>query len=74
MAARHFEVALELDARIGAELWLAHTRHDYARLLLRQGDTGRAHVLLDQALAGGDRPRSVALAERARPLRPALSR
>ena len=68
-AARHYELALEADARIGAELWLAHTRVDYARLLVRQGETGRARALLDQALETAGRLGLVALAERAHPLR-----
>ena len=33
LAARHFEAALTLDRRMGATLWLAHTRYEYARML-----------------------------------------
>ena len=33
LAAKHFEAALDLDGRMGAPLWLAHTRCDYAELL-----------------------------------------
>ena len=49
----HFEHALALNARMGARPWLAHTRHDYARMLLARGeaaDRERAQDLLDQAL------------------------
>jgi DNA-binding SARP family transcriptional activator len=51
-AERHFEVALATDARSGALPWLAHTEHDYARMLHARdgrGDRERAHALLDQA-------------------------
>jgi hypothetical protein len=33
-AAAHFEYALELDARMGARPWLAHSQYDCARMLL----------------------------------------
>jgi DNA-binding SARP family transcriptional activator len=52
-AERHFEVALATEARSGARPWLAHTEHDYARMLHARdgrGDRERAHALLDQAL------------------------
>jgi len=53
-AVHHFEHALELNARMGARPWLAHTQHDYGELLLergRPGDRARAHELLEAALA-----------------------
>ena len=53
-AARHFEDALAMNARIGSPLWVAHTRHDYAQTLLRRDDPGdREHALrlLEAALA-----------------------
>jgi len=31
--------------------WLAHTQHDYARMLLARGDDLRGRELLEQALA-----------------------
>jgi DNA-binding CsgD family transcriptional regulator/tetratricopeptide (TPR) repeat protein len=52
VAARHFAVALELNERMGTPVWLAHTRYQYARMLLarnRQGDERRACELLAQA-------------------------
>jgi DNA-binding SARP family transcriptional activator len=52
-AARHFEEALEMNARMGARPWLAHTKHDYARMLLSRdapGDRERATLLLSEAL------------------------
>jgi DNA-binding SARP family transcriptional activator len=53
-AARHFEDAVVMSERIGAQPWLAHTQHDYADTLLRRrqpGDAEKAHSLLDDARA-----------------------
>ena len=53
-AARHFEDALAMNARMGARPWLAHTQEDYARMLLDRdaaGDRERAQLLLSEALA-----------------------
>ncbi len=53
-AAAHFEAALELNDRMGARPWLAHTQHDYGRMLLRRdapGDRDRAQELLASAKA-----------------------
>ena len=53
-AAGQFEDALEMNARMGARPWLAHTQTDYSRMLLARGepdDRERAHALLDTALA-----------------------
>jgi DNA-binding CsgD family transcriptional regulator/tetratricopeptide (TPR) repeat protein len=33
----HFEAALELNRRMGARTWLAHTAYEYGRLLLARG-------------------------------------
>jgi tetratricopeptide (TPR) repeat protein len=52
-AARHFESALEMNARMGARPWLAHTQRDYARMLVARsapGDRQRAQLLLSEAL------------------------
>lgn len=52
-AARHFEDALAANERMGARPWLAHTQHDYARMLHARdgrGDRERAQELLDRAL------------------------
>jgi tetratricopeptide (TPR) repeat protein len=49
----HFEDALAINERMGARPWLAHTREDYARLLLERGsqdDRERGNVLLTSAL------------------------
>jgi DNA-binding SARP family transcriptional activator/tetratricopeptide (TPR) repeat protein len=53
-AEQHFENALALNAEMDARPWLAHTQHDYARMLLARdgpGDRERAQEFLDAALA-----------------------
>lgn len=53
-AEAHFEAALAFDQRSGGRAWLAHSRHEYAALLVerkRPGDAERARALLDAALA-----------------------
>ncbi|MCA1569078.1 MAG: AAA family ATPase [Chloroflexi bacterium] len=72
VAARHFEDALEMNTRIRSPLWVAHTRHDYARMLLARGDSAdrvRASGLLDEALETAEELRLKALAGRARTLK-----
>ena len=53
LAARHLEVALEVNGRMGARTWLAHTNYVYGQLL-RGSDPDRAGELLGTAggLAG----------------------
>jgi DNA-binding SARP family transcriptional activator len=51
-AVRHFEQALDMNARMGSRPCAAHTQHDHARMLARRGgrgDTGRARELLTAA-------------------------
>jgi tetratricopeptide (TPR) repeat protein len=53
-AARHFEDALAMNARMGARTWLAHTQEQYATMLLARRDSGdrdKAAALLEAALA-----------------------
>jgi tetratricopeptide (TPR) repeat protein len=72
-AARHFEHALEFNARIKSPLWVAHTQHDYARTLLQRdhpGDRENALTLLGTALATADQLGLTALADRAQRLKP----
>jgi tetratricopeptide (TPR) repeat protein len=50
----HFQAALEINERMGAHPWVAHTEHDYARMLLArgaEGDETKAVELLGAALA-----------------------
>jgi tetratricopeptide (TPR) repeat protein len=52
-AERHFVHALELNTRMDAAPWLAHTRYQYARMLKRRGmdeDSARVDELLKQSL------------------------
>jgi class 3 adenylate cyclase/tetratricopeptide (TPR) repeat protein len=57
-AEAHFEAALDMDERLRAWPWLAHTKHEFA-LMLRQrsrsGDQERADALLAAALASAER-------------------
>jgi tetratricopeptide (TPR) repeat protein len=51
-AEAHFEHALEMNARIGARPWLAHTKAEYALLLRRRGGKGvseHAEALANEA-------------------------
>ncbi|MGH7821805.1 MAG: hypothetical protein ACREQ9_18740, partial [Candidatus Binatia bacterium] len=53
-AARHFETALAMNARMGARPFFARTQFEYARMLLasgRAGDPEKARVLLEEARA-----------------------
>lgn len=54
----HFERALGLEEKMKAWPWLAHTRHEYAAMLLARGrpqDRVRAEELRDMSLAAADR-------------------
>jgi DNA-binding CsgD family transcriptional regulator/tetratricopeptide (TPR) repeat protein len=53
LAEEHFERAMELNRRIGARTWLAHTAYEYARLLLARGsgERDRGQALLGEAAA-----------------------
>lgn len=56
-AERHFEDALELNRRMGARTWLAHTGYEYARMLLEAPSASgreRASGLLLEAATLGD--------------------
>jgi DNA-binding CsgD family transcriptional regulator len=50
-AEEHFERAIELNRRMEATAWLAHTNYEYARMLLssRRDDGGRTTALLADA-------------------------
>lgn len=53
-AVDHFEAAIGIHGRLGADPLLARTRYEYARMLLRRGqaaDWGHARELLDRAAA-----------------------
>jgi hypothetical protein len=53
VASDHFEDALEMNRRMGASPWVAHTEFDYARMLVARGGAGDrqgASVLLRLSL------------------------
>jgi DNA-binding CsgD family transcriptional regulator len=56
-AQEHFERAMELNRRMGAVTWLAHTAYQYACLLLGRGPGERDHAgaLLGEAAALAER-------------------
>ena len=69
-AEEHFERGMELNRRMGADTWLAHTAYEYARLLLRRpgGDRSRAEALLGEAAGLAERIGMPALLGRVRAL------
>jgi DNA-binding CsgD family transcriptional regulator/tetratricopeptide (TPR) repeat protein len=56
-ARAHFEGAMELNRRMGASTWLAHTAYEYARFLVSRGrgDRDRAEALLGEAATLAER-------------------
>ena len=53
-AERHFEDAIRTNAQLGDQPWLAHTRAQYAAVLIdrdAQGDRDKAFRLLTEAIA-----------------------
>jgi DNA-binding SARP family transcriptional activator len=51
-AETHYQQAIAMNTDMGARPWLAHTQHDYARMLLHRsaaGDREQAHQLLPAA-------------------------
>jgi len=58
VAEEHFEAALEIDERLHAWPWLAHTKHEFALTLTARGrlaDRGRAEALFAAAAASAER-------------------
>jgi DNA-binding CsgD family transcriptional regulator len=68
----HFEGALELNRRMGAPTWIAHTAYEYARFLrpLGSAERDRAEALLAEASALADRIGMPALRGKIAALRP----
>jgi DNA-binding CsgD family transcriptional regulator/tetratricopeptide (TPR) repeat protein len=73
-ARAHFDGALELNRRMGAQTWIAHTAYEYARFLLSADSRGhdRADALLAEASALADRIGMPTLRRRIAALRPSL--
>jgi tetratricopeptide (TPR) repeat protein len=70
-AAQHFEHALKMNARIRAPIWIAHTQHDYASMLLLRnhlGDRDKALDLLERTVSAAEQLGLKALADKTRPL------
>ena len=69
-AEEHFERGLELNRRMGATTWVAHTAYEYARFLLTRGHRRRhqADALLDEAATLAERIGMPALLARVRSL------
>ena len=65
-AEEHFERAMELNRRMGAVTWLAHTAYEYARLLLARG-RGERDARRGAARRGGGARRADRHAGAARP-------
>jgi tetratricopeptide (TPR) repeat protein len=71
-AARHFEHALKMNAKIKTPLWIAYTQHDYAHMLLlrnQSGDHDKALLLLEHVLATAEQLGLKALTEKTRSLK-----
>jgi tetratricopeptide (TPR) repeat protein len=51
-AKRHFETALDVNARIGAQAWLAATHHDYGAMLLGLDEPDAGREQLERAVEG----------------------
>ena len=76
-AADHFEAAIAAHDRLGARPFLARTRYEYARMLLRRGqaaDRSMALWLLDRALAAASSLGMAPVAEGIQTLRAAQAR
>jgi hypothetical protein len=57
-AEEHFQAALDMDERLHAWPWLAHTKYEYAVMLRERGrprDRDRAETLLASAAASAER-------------------
>ena len=68
-AEEHFEAALDMDERLHAWPWLAHTKHEFALALTARGrtrDRSRAETLLGEAAASAERIGMPALQQKIR--------
>jgi DNA-binding SARP family transcriptional activator/class 3 adenylate cyclase/DNA-binding CsgD family transcriptional regulator len=64
----HFAAALDLNRRMGATTWLAHTYYEYGRLLHGNGERRRAEPLFAEATALAQRVEANAILARVRAL------
>jgi DNA-binding CsgD family transcriptional regulator/tetratricopeptide (TPR) repeat protein len=72
-AASHFEAALHLNRRMGADTWLARTAYEYGRMLLAHGDSDRAQQMLAEAALLAEAVGMPTLLARVRTLAPVSS-
>jgi DNA-binding SARP family transcriptional activator len=76
-AERHFQQAIKINTQIRSPLWIAHSEHAYAQMLLRRnrpGDHNRARTLVNRALSTAEDLGLKALADKARQLKLAAQR
>ena len=69
-AERFFEEGVEINGKVGARPWLAHTQREYAEMLTRRGrsdERARSRELIDAAAASYRRLGMDRWAERTRP-------
>lgn len=71
-AERHFRAAMAMDEHTGGRPWLAHSRYQYARLLVRRKQPERASPLLEAALETAGELGMAALERRCETLREKL--
>jgi len=67
-AGEHFKAAVEMNTKMGAKPWVAHSQHDYAAMLLRRDEPGSrkdALELASQALETAQKLGMSALIEKA---------
>jgi DNA-binding SARP family transcriptional activator/tetratricopeptide (TPR) repeat protein len=75
-AASHYDEALRMNTSMGAHPWIAHTEHDYARMLAARGAPGDRERARELARTSLERYRSLAMeafATEARQLERALA-
>ena len=63
-AAEHFENAIVMTARMDARPWLAHTQHDYARVLLARDEPGDAAAAAELLAESASTYRELGIAPR----------
>jgi len=60
-ATRHFEDAIEGNARLRSRPWVAHTQHDYARMLIARGELGDRDEALELLARASQTARELAM-------------
>jgi tetratricopeptide (TPR) repeat protein len=60
-AVSHYDEALRMNTSIGARPWVAHTEHDYARMLVSRGEPGDRERALELTRRSLERYRSLGM-------------